>query len=296
MLTATRGDLVEEALSRHVEFSVVSDFFLTPAAELADLVLPAAHWLEQDDIVYFHKIWCVLARRKLAQVGEVRDDRDVIFDLAHRLGLNEAFPWPDRKAYLEWLLEPSGLSFEEFAERGILWGKMRYRKYEQEGFPTPSGRVELLSSIMAHAGRPALPVYTEPPASTTDYPLTLISGCKVLPFFHSEGRQIPSLRRLHPGPMVDIHPDTMTDLLLAAGQTVAVVTPYGRADFSVHPDDSLDPSVIHAEHAWWFPERPGPDHGWKESCANLLFGHDKFDPDSGAEALKCGICRVERLS
>ena len=296
MLTATRGDLVEEALSRHVEFSVVSDFFLTPAAELADLVLPAAHWLEQDDVVYFHKIWCVLARRQLAQVGEVRDDRDVILDLAHRLGLNEAFPWPDRKAYLEWLLEPSGLSFEEFAERGILLGKMRYRKYEQEGFPTPSGRVELLSSIMAQAGRPALPVYAEPPASTTDYPLTLISGCKVLPFFHSEGRQIPSLRRLHPNPMVDIHPDTMADLSLRAGQTVAVVTPFGRADFSVHCDDSLDPSVVHVEHAWWFPERPGPDHGWKESCANLLFGHDKFDPDSGAEALKCGICRVERPS
>ena len=78
MCTATRGDLVEQALSKHIEFSVVSDFFMTPAAELADLVLPAAHWLEQDDLVYFHKVWCVLARKKLMHTGQVRDDRSVI--------------------------------------------------------------------------------------------------------------------------------------------------------------------------------------------------------------------------
>jgi hypothetical protein len=51
--------------------------------------------------------------------------------------------------------------------------------------------------------------------------------------------------------------------------------------------------VVQADHGWWFPERPGPDHGWRESNANLLFSHDHFDPDSGAEPLKCGLCRLE---
>jgi anaerobic selenocysteine-containing dehydrogenase len=302
ILTATRGDIIEEALLKHVEFSVVSDFFLTPTAELADLVLPAAHWLEQEDVVYFHKIWCVLARRKLVQTGEVRDDRDVILDLAHRLGLNEAFPWPDRHAYLEWLLEPAGITFEEFADTGIMFGEMRYYKHETEGFPTPSGKVELLSSVMASAGRPALPVFVEPmisresrPGLSEEYPLTLISGCKVLPFFHSEGRQISSLRRLHPDPMVDVHPDTASRLSIKDRQKALVITPHGSAEFNVHLDDSVDPSVVHVEHAWWFPEQPGPDHGWRRSCANLLFGHEYFDPDSGAEPLKSGICRLEKL-
>jgi len=300
MLTGTRGDLIEEALLRHIEFSVVSDFFMTPEAELADLVLPAAHWLEQEDVVYLHKIWCVIARHKLAHQGEVRDDRDVMLDLAHRLGLEKAFPWPDRHAYLNWLLEPSGITFEDFAALGFVRGEMRYRKHEKEGFPTPSGRVELLSSIMTRAGRPPLPVFVEPPLSPQerpdlagDYPLTLISGCKILPFFHSEGRHLPSLRRMHPNPRVDVHPDTATRLSLLAGKEAWVTTPHGRAQFIVHLDSSLQPSVVHAEHAWWFPEEPGPDHGWRRSNANLLFGHDNFDPDSGAELLKSGICRLE---
>ena len=301
MLTATRGDIIEEALRDHIEFSVVSDFFLTPAAELADLVLPAAHWLEQEDIVYFHKIWCVLVRRKLLQTGEARDDRDVILDLSHRLGLNEAFPWKDWHSYLNWILEPSGITFEEFAARDIAMGEMRYRKHEQEGFPTPSGKVELVSSIMAKAGKSPLPVFVESPLSeksrpdlAKEYPLTLLSGCKIPPFFHSAGRQIPSLRRMHPEPRLDLHPETAERFALQAGKKAFVVTPYGRAQFTVHLDDGLEPSVVHAEHAWWFPEEPGPDHGWRRSCANLLYGHDYFDENSGAEPLKSGICRLER--
>jgi anaerobic selenocysteine-containing dehydrogenase len=132
------------------------------------------------------------------------------------------------------------------------------------------------------------------PDLAKEYPLTLLSGCKIPPFFHSAGRQIPSLRRMHPEPRVDVHPETAASLSLEAGGKAFVVTPDGRAQFTVHPDDGLDPSVVHAEHAWWFPEEPGPDHGWRRSCANLLFGHDYFDENSGAEILKSGSCRLEK--
>jgi len=270
LVTATRGDIIESALRHHLEFTVVSDFFFTPTAELADLVLPASHWLEQDDVVYFHKIWCVLARRKVAQVGEARDDRAVILELAHRLGLDQAFPWADWSTYLAWLLEPAG-------------------------------RIELVSSIMEKCGRPGLPVFVEPPLSPLsrpdllkEYPLILISGCKVLPFFHSAGRQIPSLRRLHPQPLVDLHPATAARLGIGEGAPVLVETPDGQATFFAHFDDRLVEDVVHVEHAWWYPERAGADHGWRESAANLLFGHKHFDPDSGAEALRGVLCRVSQ--
>ena len=300
ILTATRGNIIEEAMRDRLEFTVVSDLFMTPTAELADLILPAAHWLEQDDIVNFHKLWCVLARRKVMQEGEVRDDRAVMLDLAHRMGMTEAFPWADWNSYLRWILEPSGMTFEEFAEKGIIIGNMRYRKYETDGFHTPSGRVELASSVMKKAGRPSLPVYVEPPLSPVstpdkakDYPLILMTGCKILPFFHSEGRQIDSLINLHPKPLVSVHPDTLASLGIRPGDPVTLSTPHGQAKFYAHADDGMPPDVVGADHAWWFPERKGPDHGWRESCANLLFGHDYFDPDCGAEPLKCGLCRIK---
>jgi len=299
LLTATQGLTIERALRDHMEYTVVSDLFMTPTVQLADLVLPAAHWLEQDDVVFMHKIWCVLARKKLAQVGETRDDRDVIFDVAHGLGLYEAFPWPDRYAYLDWLLEGTGMSFREFKEKDILLGEMRYWKHEQEGFRTPTGKFEFYSTVAEHEGRPPLPVYVEPPLSPVsapdlakEYPLILMTGTKGLNYFHSEMHQVKSLRKRHPDPLIEINPETAGALGISDGDWVWVESPYARVRLRARLFEGIAPDVVNAEHAWWRPEAPPPDYRWKESCVNLLFGDDSFDQDTGAEPLKCYLCKI----
>jgi anaerobic selenocysteine-containing dehydrogenase len=299
LTTATQGLKIERALKEFMEFTVVSDIFMTPTAQLADLVLPAATWLEQDDVVSLSKIWCVLARKKLAQFAEARDDRDAIFDVAHRLGLHEAFPWQSSAEYLEWVLEDTGLSFDEFCERGILLGEMHYRKYETEGFQTPSGKFELSSTVMEHVGASPLPLYREVPLSpvstpelAAEFPLILISGTKVRSFFHSELRQIEELRRLNPDPLVEIHPDTAASLGIGEGDWVWIESPTARVKMRARLFDGLAPDVVNAQHAWWFPEEGPPDYGWKRSSANLLYGDEHFDPESGSEPLKGYLCRV----
>jgi anaerobic selenocysteine-containing dehydrogenase len=295
LLTATNGVTIERALKDFMEYTVVSDLFMTPTAQLADLVLPAAHWLEQDDIVFMHEVWCAMTRKKLARIGEARDDRDVILEVAHRLGLHDAFPWPDRYAYLDWLCEGTGMRFEEFKEKDIVVGQMRYRKHEQLGFLTPSRKFEFYSTIMEHAGRPPMPVYVEPPLSplsAPEYPLILITGAKKLHYFHSELHQIDSLRALHPDPVVEINPETATRFRISHGDWVWVESPYGKVKLRAKLFDGIAPDVVSAEHAWWYPEAAPPDYRWKESSVNLLFGDDHFDPDSGAEPLKCYVCRV----
>ena len=73
-----------------VAFMAVADFFMTPTAELADIVLPAATWLEMDYIGDFWKRHgYLLPRRKVIQVGECRSDHDMLNDLAHRVGQGE---------------------------------------------------------------------------------------------------------------------------------------------------------------------------------------------------------------
>ena len=300
LLTATQGLTIERALKDFLEYTVVSDLFMTPTAQLADLVLPAAHWLEQDDIVFMHEVWCVMMRKKLAQIGEARDDRDVILEVAHRLGLHEAFPWPDRYAYLDWLCEGTDMGFQELKEKDIILGRMRYKKHEEQGFATPTHKFEFYSTVMEHAGRPPLPVYVEPPLSSPemarDYPLVLMSGTKGLYYFHSELHQIDSLRRRHPDPLVEINPETAAGLAIRDGEWVWVESPHAKVKLKARLFDGIAPDVVNAEHAWWYPEAPPPDYRWKESCVNLLFGDDHFDPDNGAEPLKCYRCRISPVS
>ena len=299
LVTATQGPTIEKALKEHMEFTVVSDIFMTPTAQLADIVLPAATWLEQDDVVYLSKIWCVLARKKLVQYEEARDDRDVIFEVAHRLGLHEAFPWKSSAEYLEWVLKDTGLTFEQFCDRGIIVSKMRYHKYETEGFQTPSGKFEIASTVMERAGVSPLPLYREPPLSpvstpqlAAEFPLILISGAKIRNFFHSELRQVEELRRLNPDPLIEIHPDTAASLKIKSGDWVWVESPYARVKMRAKLFDGIAPEVVSAQHGWWFPEQAPPDYGWKTSNINLLYGDGPFDPESGSEPLKGYLCKV----
>lgn len=269
LLTMTHSLEVEKAL-RLLEFTVVSDFFLTPTAQLADLVLPAATWLEQDDVVNLHKIWCVLARKKVARVGEARDDREVIIEMAGRLGLREAFPWKSFREYLDWVLEDTGISFDDFCEKGIITGEMRYEKYRTQGFNTASGKLEIHSSALEDMGVSPLPVYREPPLSPVsapdaalEYPLILTTGAKIKWFFHSEGRQMRSLRRASPDPLVEINPVTAKSLGISDGDRVWIETPEARVIMRAKLFGGIAQDVVSAQHAWWSPEEDPPEYGWK---------------------------------
>jgi anaerobic selenocysteine-containing dehydrogenase len=298
LLTMTHSLEVEEAL-KIMEFVVVSDFFLTPTAQLADLVLPAATWLEQEDVVNLHKIWCVLARKKLAQIGESRDDREVIIQLAKRLELQEAFPWTDLRAYNDWTLEETGMSFDEFCNKGIIQGEMRYEKYKIEGFHTPSRKFEIYCERLESMGVAPLPVYREPPVTPVsarelarEYPLILTNSGKIREFFHSEGRQIDSLRRSNPDPLLEIHPYTAAGLNIGDGDWVWIETRNARVRMRAKLFDGIAQDVVAAQFGWWFPEKEPPEYGWKECSANLLYGDTEYDPDTGSESLHSDLCKV----
>ncbi len=185
------------------------------------------------------------------------------------------------------------------SSKGITLGEMRHRKHETEGFPTPGGKVKLYSSVMEHLSLAPLPECVESPlspVSTPDlagrFPFILMIGCKVKPFSTAKAATFPNCASSTPS-LAEMHPEAARALGLADGQSVVARTPHGAQRFYLRHDESLQPDVVHVEHAWWFAEEPGPEHSCFRSNANLLFGHAHFDPHSGTEALKCGLCGVE---
>lgn len=298
LTTASNVLKLEETL-RKIEFFVLVDLFMTPTGQLADFVLPAASWLEQDDIADHHMIWCVLVRQKVAEIGECWDDKKILMELAKRMDFGDCFPWKDVKDYCNWVLKKTGISFEEFKEIGILKGEMRYRKYEQEGFNTPSGKFEIYSSVLEEKGYDPLPSYLEPPESpystpeiANNYPLIAITGCKIQDFFHSELRQIESLRKKNPDPLLEINPETAEGLGIREGDWVWIESPRARIRQRAKLTSGMHPKVVHAQHGWWFPEKEPRDYGWKEYNANMLLAHEPNDPIMGSEPWKGFLCKV----
>jgi anaerobic selenocysteine-containing dehydrogenase len=300
VITRANAREVYQAL-KAVDFMAVSDFFLTPTAELADVVLPAATWLEMDYVGDFWKRHgYLLPRRKVIQVGECRSDHAMLNDLAHRVGQGEHW-WDDFEQGLDYILEPMGITWQEFKQMDYIRGDVTYYKYKERGFSTPTRKFELYSTLLENWGYDPLPRYQEPPESPlstpdiqADYPYILITGARSPGFFHTENRQVNWLRELNPDPLVEIHPDTAHKEGIADGDWVVLESPRGRIRQRAKIFAGIDPRVIHAQHGWWFPEKNEPGHGWDESNVNILTDNafETCDPAMGATSVRTLLCRI----
>jgi anaerobic selenocysteine-containing dehydrogenase len=300
VLTRANAKEVYRALEK-VEFMAVSDFFLTPTAELADIVLPAATWLEMDYIGDFWKRHgYLLPRRKVIQVEECRSDHEMLNDLAHRVGQGKYW-WDTFEGGLDYILEPMGMTWQEFKKHDYVRGEVTYHKYKENGFSTPTGKFELYSTQLAKWGYDPLPQYREPPESPYStpeinkaYPYILITGMRSPGFFHTENRQVPWLRELHREPVVEIHPETAVKEGIKQGDWVLIESARGRIRQRANLFAGIDPRVIGAQHAWWFPEKTEPGHGWAESNVNILTdnSYPTCDPAMGATSVRTLLCKI----
>jgi thiosulfate reductase/polysulfide reductase chain A len=310
MITGGNVKLIYKAL-KSVEFHVVLDHWLTPSAELADYVLPVTPWMERP------YLGTLMATDNTIRGGEKalpsaiagefdhRTDYDIMRGISLKLGLGEYWPWEDLEQVFDWQLEPLGITFKEFmAQGGYEDPPKEFQKYKRIGFGTPTGKAELYSTIFEQLGYDPLPYYEEShenpltkPELAQEYPLMLITGGRIQPYFHSEFRQFESIRRKRPHPVVQIHPETAAESGINSGDWVWIESPRGRIRMKCELFKGIDPRVVHAEHGWWFPELPGEEpwlHGVWESNVNVLTDDD---PDvcnklSGGWPLKTALCKI----
>jgi anaerobic selenocysteine-containing dehydrogenase len=291
---------------KKLDFLVVSDMFMTPTAALADVVFPSASYLEYDGIQMPPNGSTLQLQRKVTQIGECRSDHEIINGLAKKLGLEEYF-WDSIEDFWDAILEPVGLTFKEFKKIGLFSGEEeqpeRYRRYEQNGFRTPSGKVELYSDRLKELRFDPLPTYHEPPETpysdpelAKEYPLVFISW-KRKPYRHSGGRQIPSLRDSHPEPITMIHPEVADRLGIKEGDRVYVETSRGRIKQKAALTTAIDPRVVGVDYGCWFPEKGASElYGWAESNVNMLT-NDKppFNREIGSANLRGFLCKVYKV-
>ena len=299
VVTRPNAKMVYKALSQ-VEFLSVADFFLTPTAELADIFLPSATWLEVDYTGGFFFRWgYIFPRKKIVQIGECKSDFEIWNELGRRMGQKQ---WgANHIGDLDQILAPAGVTWADVRDKPYLRGEVKYRKYLDKGFSTPTRKVELYCTIFEKWGYDPLPTYKEVPESPVskpelakEYPYILITGPRSPVFFHSEHRMIPWLRECHPDPMIDIHPDTAKKHGIKEGDWVYIESPRGRIKQRARINPGIHPQVVCIQHGWWFPEIKTPDHGWNLSNSNILTDNDPktLDIAFGASNLRTLMCKI----
>ena len=302
-----------EALKK-LDFVAVVDLFMTPTAQFADVVLPAATFLEKDGV----RTWWVPMQsiNKAMEVDDCRPDIEINFELARRFDPN--FRWDTIHDLFDEIVKPSGMTFEQLQKKGWAFPpeghpSAPYHRYEKgllrkdrkPGFQTPSGKVELYATLREDWGLEPVADYEEPPFTPVsqpelvkEYPLILSTGRRSAVYFHAEHRNIPWLRELDPDPVVEIHPDTAGDLDIGNGEWVWIENWLGRCRFKAKVTLEVPPWMVMAAHGWWFPEEPAAAPSlfgvWK-SNVNLLIPMGYQGKDGLGAPIKHMLCKVYKV-
>ena len=301
LITFANSALVYKSLMK-LDFMVCADLFMTPTAELADIVLPAASWPEIDQVAGLPTVAAnvVLANQRAVRIGECMSDEEIFVELARRMKLPVGTESVEEVLNSQLARGGLDMTFAELKEKGSVTVPFKYLKYEDGGFKTPTGKIELYSTRFEEMGYAPLPSYEEPPESpiscpeiAEDYPLVLTTGARISYFFNSEHRQIENLRKAHRDPTAEIHPETAARYGITKGDWMWIETKRGRIRQRARLTTGIDPRVISAEHGWWFPEKPAPEYGVWQSNVNLLTDNEPpYDPAMGTYQLRALLCRV----
>jgi len=298
-LLATRAEPQRgrEALCT-LEFYAHADFFLSAMSRDADILFPVAMPWERPGLQAGFLV--NQAAESLVQLrtpvvvpqGEARSDAAIVFDLAARLSLNDHFFGGDPEAALRYVLEPTGLTPEALrdAPEGLsLPLDIHYFKYREQGFATPSGRIEFYSESLQRIGQPPLPEFQQLELSAES---PLLMTCAKLPDrCHSQHQQAERPGRKPGLPAVYLHPATAGEWGIAEGDAVTVRSLYGAMLGRAKLDATLDPQTLWSHYGWW---QAVPGEASEMAANYTALAGPECDPVSGSALLRGICCRVEK--
>jgi len=299
------------------EFLVTVDYWMTTAAFYSDYIFPPAGALERPVMHTNYgatdSIQC--SQRAIQPKFDRHDDYTFWKELGLACGQDpELWPWETEEDVYYDVIKPLGYpveTYDEFVENyRMFFPPQQFKKYEKNGFCTPSRKVELNSSILRELGYPGMPVYhgcAESPDTTPElldeYPIVLTTGGQFMPYHHSEQFNMPTLRYLYPDPYFTIHPELAEKYGIEYGDWTWIETRRGRIRMRANVEKAMDPRAIWCPRGWWFPERnpmedPEAPFGCLQSNVNVLTSVDNehCDPIGGSWANRGLLCKIYKCT
>jgi anaerobic selenocysteine-containing dehydrogenase len=264
------SEKVVAGFSREDLFCVVMDSFLTDTADYADIVLPATTQLEHYDVHKSYGHLYVLANNPaIAPVGESLPNSEVFRRLAARMGFAEPCFKDSDEDICRTALESDhrrmrGVEWEAVKDSG--WQRLdvpeRFAPFAEGNFPTPSGKCEFRSALLAAQGMDPLPFFNPPAESAVSnpelakrFPLAFLSP-PARNFLNSSFAHMKRFRDLEGEPRLEMHSADAAARGIADGDRVRVYNDRGHYTLRARVNDKPRRGVVVAPSIWWKKHSP----------------------------------------
>ena len=276
----TNPDLgrLRRALSRGDLFTVVHDPFMTATARCADIVLPAATYLETEDFYRAYGCyWMQYAPAAVAPKGEAWSNFRLAQALAQRMGLTDAVFHLTQQEIVPHFFRGAAGAVAEIDPARVFAGPVKMTPPAAQEFRTPSGRLEIHSNALEAQGLPPMPVWEPDEIETRDaarWPLRLLTAPGYFQA-HTTFSAVDFLRRREGAPACILHPQEAAKRGLSDGQKVRLVNDNGTIGLVLRISEEVQPGVVLV---------PGqrPDDETVEGTVNMLCDARYTDMGEGA--------------
>ncbi len=285
-----------EAALRKAELVVVQDVSKrADTLRFADVILPAAGWLEKAGTMTNSERRITYLPMLLEPPGEARPDWEIIKDVACRLGFEKGFAWnTSAEVYDEYArmtqgmpTDASGVSHARLdAEESLQWPcpspdhPGTTRLFEDHRFFTPNGRAQFRA--VEDAGPVSPPTDAEPFILTTG---------RIRDQWHTMTRsgKVSKLRRHLAQPFVEIHPADAEAQGIRQGDLVELTNAQGEVCVRAAVTDDIKAGVVFLPMHW------GRTLAGTSGRANNLTT-TRIDPQSKQPDLKYATVAIRKIS
>ncbi len=296
------GEKLAQA-AKSLDLIVAIDVQPSEATGYADVILPECSYLERYDVLRNddEREPCIALRGPaLPPRGESKPGWEIAREIGHRLGLDKYFPWKDYTEVIDWRLKQVGGSLEEMRKIGVKRFPRKTPVYYEPGaaiaFKTPSGKIELYSTILKDAGFDPLPLPArQPPPPDGFYRLNYGRAPQ-----HSFSRtqNNPVLYQLMPENVVWIHPSTALRFNVENESYVRLVNQDGKVSNAVRVrvTERTRPDSVWLTHGFGHTSESLKLAYGRGADDSALMTRVLFDPISGGTGMRGNFVTLRRES
>ena len=293
---------------KSLDFIVVFEQFMTPTAQLADIVLPVNTFMERNDVAvpWLGSPYYIYLNKAIDSLYESKSDLEICKELSKKLGIEQSLLDLPEKQILRALTAPrkdiknynrmkrDGY-YKVKVEEPYIAFKDQIKDHKIHPFPTLSGKIEIYCEHIAEKNIPLMPPipkylsheehYDSPKAKI--FPLQLLTPHNKRRT-HSTLHNIPWLEEVEPH-TVWINPVDALKRNVNNGDLVDVFNDRGRIRIPAKVTERIIPGAVCVyQGAWYNPDKDGVDLG---GCANVLT-NDNYSP-GGAFPLNSSLVEIE---
>lgn len=270
-----------------LDLIVAIDVNYSDTAWNADVILPESTYLERMDCPQQAnglKPQVFLRKPAVAPLHDTREGAMILKQIGERIGIGEYFPYENMEELVRWQLEGTGFTLEDFEKKGfvayggsqIFWDRMEGLKLK-----TPSGKIEIKSSLLENAGFESLPEY-EPVAGPEEGKFRLVVGRSAV-HTHVSTQNVPYLNEIVSENKLWINTVKAAELGIKDGEMVTIASKIADGKIKAFVTDHIHPEAVFMLHGFGHRSR-GAKRSYNKGVSDADLQENIYDKVGGSPA------------